>query len=236
MRRLLILGLDLDDEPIYRCFNYLIGFLKNEHELRDRKEKKHDWNLLMKLFVSTWIEILDPNNYFTKNIVDNWVNIITETFKNGYYDEKKYLKIYKEILNPEDKKCIWGLKNFYVVSLMAKKLNPEIEFYFLEYILNSNDGIYYIYDDNLNEFPIDFKSKKASRLIYAYEILSKYSGIKSRVKNFKNWIYSNLEENFWDLGKINRDLIHFPLSDSWRKNLNRKIDSTLRILNLMNKI
>jgi len=51
LRRLLILGLDKDDKIIQRALTYMKKYLNRELDLRDYKEKKHDWDLLTRLFV-----------------------------------------------------------------------------------------------------------------------------------------------------------------------------------------
>lgn len=44
------------------------------------------------------------------------------------------------------------------------------------------------------------------------------------------------ENNQWDLGSKANDSINLPLSDSWRKAEDRKIDCTKRINSLIKKI
>ncbi len=44
------------------------------------------------------------------------------------------------------------------------------------------------------------------------------------------------EDGSWDLGSKAKDNVYLPFSDSWRKEINRKIDSTLLILNYLKNI
>ncbi|WP_139902987.1 hypothetical protein [Clostridium thermarum] len=55
MRRFLILGLDKRDEAIQKVLTYMEKYLLRELELRDSREKNHDFDMLTRLFVATWI-------------------------------------------------------------------------------------------------------------------------------------------------------------------------------------
>ncbi|WP_139902989.1 hypothetical protein [Clostridium thermarum] len=115
-------------------------------------------------------------------------------------------------------------------------LPRDVEAKFLEYIINSPKGIYYIYDGCLREEPGTFCSKVASRYIYAHEILSGYSCVKSKLQYFVEWINSNIsEDGLWDMGASVKDKMYLPLSNSWRKPINRKIDCTVRILRILDE-
>ncbi len=59
LRRLWNLGLDKDDAPIKKAINHMESFLDGDIELEDYVEKKHDWALLTRLFVATWVLTYD---------------------------------------------------------------------------------------------------------------------------------------------------------------------------------
>ncbi|WDV45141.1 hypothetical protein PV797_16685 [Clostridiaceae bacterium M8S5] len=237
IRRLLTVGLDINDEPIKKVLGYMNSYMLGEIVLRDYNEKKHDWGLLTKLFVATWMVRIDTSNELAINMAEKWAQIITHAFSEDTYDYKAYLEAYNEVLKPEPKKSIWGFQNFYVVSLLAGYLDSDIRSKFLDYIMNEDKGIYYIYSNNLKTPPKDFCSREANRYIRAYELLSRYEGCKDKFVEFTNWINKNVsEDGFWDMGKIARDKMNFPLSESWRKSINRKIDCTVRIIRILDKI
>lgn len=237
LRRLLILGLDKADRSIYKALTYMKKYLNRDIDLRDRKEKKHDWDLLTRLFVATWILKIDPSNRQAKEIAENWAKVITHAFSGNEYNHRAYKEAYNEIHKPEKGKVIWGFQNFYLVAILPGVLSSDIESKFLDYIMNSEKGIYYIYDENLRITPKVFSSRQASRYIYTFELLSNYSLSKSKSKDFINWVNeNNLEDGFWDMGKIVKDNMQYPLSDSWRKVINRKIDSTIRIQRVLSQL
>lgn len=237
LRRLLMLGLDKEDEPIKRAFTYMEKYLLREVDLRDYKEKKHDWDLLTRLFVATWISIIDPSNVLATGIAKEWAKIITYGFSEEEYNHEYYKEAYYEIHKSPKEKYMWGFQNFYVVALLFRSLPRDIESKFLDYIIDSEKGIYYIYDKTLRRLPDNFGSKHASRYISAYELLSNYSLISSKCSHLIEWIDENLsKDGFWDMSQSVKDNMHFPLSDSWRKTINRKIDCTVRMQILLSKI
>ncbi len=237
IRRLLILGLDKDDQPIQKAFNYMEKYLLRELDLRDYKEKKHDWDLLTRLFVATWMLIINPSSHLAAKIAKDWAEIITYAFSKDTYNHEYYKEAYYEIHKSPKNKYMWRFKNFYVVALLPGYLSNNIESKFLDYIINSEQGIYYIYDKCLNVLPHKFSSKEGSRYINAYEILSRYSLARSKSQHFIGWINENkCEDGFWDMEKLVKDKMHFPLSNSWRRVINRRIDCTVRILALLSKL
>ncbi|WP_432663973.1 hypothetical protein R9X47_25780 [Wukongibacter baidiensis] len=236
LRRLLILGLDKDDKPIQRAFSYMKKYLLRELDLRDYKEKKHDWDLLTRLFVATWMLIIDPSDELASGIAKDWAKIISHAFSEDTYNHEYYKEAYYEIHRSPKEKYMWRFQNFYVVAILPRYLSKDIESKFLDYIMNSEQGIYYIYDKCLNTLPDSFCSKLASRYINAYELLSRYSLSTSKCQHFNKWINENIsEDGFWDMKQSVKDRIHFPLSNSWRKALNRKIDCTVRIQALLSR-
>ncbi|KAB3538569.1 hypothetical protein F8154_01365 [Alkaliphilus pronyensis] len=237
MRRLLILGLDKEDEPIKKALNYMEKYLLGELDLRDYKEKKHDWDLLTRLFVSTWVLIIDPSNALAIETAKDWASIITYAFSKEKFNKEYYKEAYYEVHKSPKEKHMWGFQNFYVVALLSKFLSSDTESKYLDYVINSEKGIYYIYDKSLKSLPDNYCSKQASRYISAFELLSKYSLISTKCKFLIEWIYKNLlEDGFWDMEQKVKDNMCFPLSNSWRKAMNRKIDSTVRMLILVSNL
>lgn len=237
IRRLLLLGLDKDDISIQKALKYMKRYLNRELDLRDYKEKKHDWELLTRLFVATWVLIIEPSNKEAQDIAKDWGKVIDFAFSGSGYDHKAYEEAYIEIHRPEKGKFIWGFQNYYLVALLPSILSPTTESKFLDYIMSENKGIYYIYDGNLKVNPIVFTSKQTSRYIYAYDLLSRYSCSKTKLQGFRDWLNENIsEDGFWDMGQAAKDKMQYPLSNSWRKTLNRKIDCTIRIQRILSQI
>jgi len=236
IRRLLNLGLDKNDEPIGKAVRYMESYLKGEFELRDYREKKHDWTLLTHLFVATWLLRIDSNNSLALKIADKWAQVIEHAFKSGSFNQDVYYKAYDDILKPEKNKSYWFIENFYVVSILKGRLRPEIEKSFIHYLLNQSKGIYYIYSDYLMTPPKNFESREANRYLEAIELIADYE-VDGSLDFILAWLDKNkTTDDLWDMSKVVKDNMVFPLAISWRKEINRKLDITLRVSKLIHKI
>ncbi|WP_026477711.1 hypothetical protein [Alkaliphilus transvaalensis] len=237
LRRLLILGLDKEDEPIKKALAYMEKYLLREVDLRDYKEKKHDWDLLTRLFVAAWLLIIDPSNVLALEIANDWAKIITYGFSEEAYNHEYYKEAYFDVHKSSNEKHMWGFQNFYIVALLSRILPRDIENKFLDFILNSEQGIYYIYDSSLNVPPDNYCSKQASRFIGAFELLSNYHLLSGKCNHLIKWINENSSrDGFRDMGQSVKDHIYFPLSNSWRKTINRKLDCTVRMQILLTNL
>jgi|LAHS01.1.fsa_nt_gb hypothetical protein len=243
LRRLQILGYNLNDESIQKAVEYMSDCLIGSKHIPDRREKTHDWDIFTNLMLATWIRRFTDKNEKANQTADTWASIITYAFSSGSFSYMDYVSAYKNVFGtkPHGGRLI-DFNDFYHVSLIADRLNRETEAMVFDYILNHKDGIYYIYDRQIwNEFtnvlPDNFASKLASRYIGAIELLSKYRNNLYKLKFAAEWIENNRNVNGkWDMGSSANDKVYFPLSDSWQRKNVREADCTYRIQNLLNSI
>lgn len=232
LRRLKILGFTKDDMPIMRAMQYMETCLKNP-EPTVFIEKKHDSKTYGDLMLATWLRIFDKDNKTALPVAHKWAKIIGSAFKNGAYDDKKYVDAYEAIigkkLNPKAQ-CLSNFVVFYQLALIADCFDEKTEAVIFDYIMKYDNGIAYIYDGLLTDLPESFASKQTCKYLAAIELLAGYEKNKYKLKFVLDWLGENKNENGqWDLGRKAKDGIYFPLSDSWRKDENRKADCTERI-------
>lgn len=107
----------------------------------------------------------------------------------------------------------------------------------LDYVIQNDSGIYYIYNKPIRELPTIFASIETSRYLAAIDILAGYEVAKDKLEFVVEWIEENKDENGqWDLGPKVKDNIYFPLSDSWRTAEYRKADCTDKITSILQKL
>jgi hypothetical protein len=239
LRKLEILGFSINDIPIQKAVKYLHNCLTGKENIPDRYEKGSDWKTFLGLIFSTWIKRFTPDNKIANNISNKWAEILNNSFIDNIYNQQKYESTYNKIFCPEKGKHIWGFMSFYGVSILANTLEKNIEPLFFEYVINYPAGIYYYgYNKPVTTLPEVFQSKKTSNYLRVIELLTSYKNKKCREKLFfvKKWLESNkINNNEWDLGKISKDNILFPLSDSWKKDEDRIKDCTFTINKIMKK-
>ncbi|MCL2080268.1 MAG: hypothetical protein FWH17_10620 [Oscillospiraceae bacterium] len=239
LRRLEILGFTIEDKPIKKAVKYMNDCLIGKNRIPDREEKLHNWNIFTSLMLSTRIKIFTKENETANCITRKWCELINKSFSKNGYDHEIYVKTYEKVfetkINHKAGRLI-DFVNYYPVSLLTNELDKNSEPYYFEYILNHNNGIYYIYNKKLTEVPKIFKSKDTNNYLRAIELLVKYDNpeCKNKLKFIVKWLKENMvNENEWDMGKESKDNINFPLSDSWRNDENRIKDCTYRISKIL---
>ena len=238
LRRLKILGFTMEDEPIQRSVNCMVSCLRGERKIDDYSEKGHDWYLFTKLMLATWIREFAPDNEEAVTFAKHWANIIEKAFLRGRYELGTYMEAYKNEFGsiPKGGREI-DFVDFYHLNLIQGMLSEKTEECLLEYVINKSNGIYYIYSKPIYQVPAVFDSIETSRYVSAIEILCGFSKAKDFLKFVIPWLEQNRDTNGqWDLGTKVKDGIYFPLSDSWRKEEDRKADCTYRIESIINKL
>ncbi|MBO5336981.1 MAG: hypothetical protein J6A94_07635 [Lachnospiraceae bacterium] len=238
LRRLKNLGFTIEDAPIRKAVDCMEACLRGERKIDNYWEKTLDWDLYTKLMLSTWIKIFEPKNPIALSFAKRWANIIERAFADGKYNNEAYKDAYhREFYRDAKGKKEIGFETFYVISLLQGLLTKETEDCMLDYMLNYDKGIYYIYQKPINRLPETFESIETSRYLSAIEILSGYHLAKEKLGFVVKWLEENKDENGqWDLGSKAKDNVCFPLSDSWRSIEYRKADCTERIASLIQKL
>lgn len=237
LRRLKYLGYTIEDACIQRAVNYMNDCLTGKNEIPDRREKLDDWDIFTSLMLAARIREFTKENAAANLVAHKWTQIIYAAFAEGHCNHEEYIKAYQEImgLKPKGGKLI-DFVNFYPISLLDDCLEETIENLFLEYILNYEAGIYYIYENKINTPPSVFESKAASRYLGAVELLLRYKAGSGKLQFVKEWLENHKNENGkWDMGTSVKDKVYFPLSDGWGKE-EREADCTERITNIIQSL
>ena len=236
LRRMERLGFTIEDECIQKAVSYMDHCLTGEKAIPDGREKIHDWDVFTELILSTWIRRFTGDNPNANRIAKQWANVVSEAFSGGDYDHEKYVSAYNDIIKPKGGRLV-SLLNFYPISLVSDFLDKGTEEAFMDYVINSDNGIYYIYDRKISVLPQVFESREASRYLAAAELLSKYKQANHKLEFVAHWLNDNRNANGkWDMGKAVNDKMYFPLSDDWRKKETREADCTERITALLNEL
>lgn len=235
LRRLYILGLTKEDEPIQKALAYMRDCLTGKRRLPDRHEKVLNWDAFEAHMLATWIRLFDPDDPLAIEVAQFWADLVTLSFKSGAFDRETYASEYRKYIPPLHKgERLIILEQFYMVNLLKGLLDPETEGYFLDHIIRNETGIYYIYGSRIMDVPAVFASKHTSSYIGALEQLAGYACAFEKLKFAVDWLNSHRNaDGQWDLGPSAKDGVYLPLSDSWRRPENRVHDCTHRINKLL---
>lgn len=238
LRRLERLGCTMEDECIQKAVGYMEGCLSGKNSIPDRREKLHDWDIFTSMMLAAWIRRFTHDSPRANQVARRWADVISSAFAKGTYDHDEYTAAFYSImgLKPKGGKLI-DFVNFYPISIMQGCLNERIECAVVDYVIDRDNGIYYVYESDLSILPQVFENRNASRYLAAIELLSRYKYAVSKLDFVVDWLYANRNVNGkWDMGKSVNDKIYFPLSDDWRKKEVREADCTERIEKLVNKL
>lgn len=238
IRRLRILGFTKEDEPVRAVLERMCLCVSGEKKIDGYSEKAHDWALFEKLMLSAWIRIFEPENEIALSVARQWAAIAEQAFSSGRYDRDDDAAAFAAQYGREPKSGFeTGFGMFYHAALLQGVLTPETESRLLDYYIARPEGIYYIYDKPLCVLPEVFASRAASCYLAAVEVLADYRQAEEKLRFVVRWLDANRDEQGqWDLGAGAKDGVYLPLSDSWRKEADRKSDCTERITGILQKL
>lgn len=231
--RLELLGYTAEDECIKKAIAHM-ETLVHTGKLPEGKEKTNDFETFVDLIVAARIRRFTNKCWSANEIADKWAQIITMAFSSGIYSQADYDACYIQMFGRKPKGGrLADFVCFYQLSILPGMLDKRTESLMLDYVLNHKEGIYYVYENNLNIPPDKFQSKQASRYLAALELLARYESAKDKLSFAYNWLKANQQaDGTWDMGAAAKDRVYFPLSDRWDKTT-RITDSTYRIKKLL---
>ena len=243
LRRLYVLGFDINDEAIARTVTYMSDCLKGRKQMPDRREKMHNWDIFTELMLAVWIRKFTLADRSANRVAGKWADIITRAFSSGSFSHEDCALAYTEFfVEPPRGGRLVDFVTFYQLSLLPGMLNERTERLMMDYVLHYDKGIYYVFsrpsgDSRICNVPETFASREAGRYLAALELLAEYRNSIDMLHFASKWLYANQrEEGNWDMGSEVKDGIYFPLSDNWKKKENRIADCTWRIRRLLDKL
>lgn len=235
LRRLERLGYTIEDICIQKACSYMNNCLVGRAEIPNRREKLLDWEIFVSLMLAVWIRRFSDGYPAANKVAGQWAAVISSAFQGGVYHHKEYISAYQDIfgVKPMGGRLI-DFTCFYQISLLVNCLDRRTEEALMDYVLDKEDGIYYIYSERILFLPKVFESRQASCYLAAVELLSKYRYAADKLQFVADWLNGLKKENGkWDMGKSVNDKVYFPLSNDWRKQETREADCTERISSLL---
>jgi hypothetical protein len=236
LRRLLILGLTKEDEPIKRAISYMEWCLAQPVS-PVFNEKLHNVEVFSELMLAANMMRFDPTNKAALPIADKWLAIIESAFADGLYNHRHYVAAYEAAFHSKLNPKAGRLADFvclYQLILLRGRLTEKAESAMLDYVISHPTGIFYVYDKPLKALPETFASRQTSRWLAALEVIAGYRFAPEKLGFVVDYLLQNqLAPGIWDLGQQAKDGIYFPLSDSWRKAEDRQRDCTAQIQKLV---
>ena len=167
LRRLYVLGFDINDEAIARTVTYMSDCLKGRKQMPDRREKMHNWDIFTELMLAVWIRKFTLADRSANRVAGKWADIITRAFSSGSFSHEDCALAYTEIFGePPRGGRLVDFVTFYQLSLLPGMLNERTERLMMDYVLHYDKGIYYVFsrpsgDSRICNVPETFASREA---------------------------------------------------------------------------
>ena len=228
LRRLRILGYTIEDEPIRRTVDCMVSCLRGERTIDNYWEKGHDWALFTRLMLSTWVREFWPEEPEALAFARQWAGVVESAFAEGRYHAGSYRYAYTNAFGaPPRGGRERDFVDFYHVSLVKGLLSPQTEAWFLDYVIEKPEGIYYICDGPVSRPPREFAGRETVRWLSAVELLLGYGQAAQKLGFAADWLEAHRDgSGQWDLGPQAKNGVQLPLSLSWRRKGARQADHT----------
>jgi len=236
--RALALGLDRESETLRRAAAFMLRVLECRADWSDPPEKHEGWPINILFITAGTLAKIDAHHPALQVSSEIWVEIVKRSFRSGAYCAEDERAAHRELNKIITKNKYLKLASLYPLLLLSSARSPlpeNTERLFLDWLWNKEGGIYYIYDGCLSRFP-ETSVRGVPFWVEAMEVLSRFCSWRSFTQAAVEWIWRQRDlQGLWDFGANARASIYFPLSDTWRNPIDRKIDCSIRILALLRK-
>jgi hypothetical protein len=228
--RAFALGLDPGDELLRRTRHYVLDVMHGNAQIPDRIEQSESWPLLIQFILAGRLAQIDPANDILVSFWSYLAEVANQAFASGNYRLEDEAAAHLHLSGRhvpqgflESQHALWVLS--------TQPLPNQLEFALIDWIWHKPDGIRYL------RAPL---SDPQPRLIGYWQrsmnIISRFSCWRRICAQTMNKLWEGRDEHgLWDFGSRIASRVDFPLSESWRHSVNRKMDYSTCMLILMRR-
>ena len=235
-------GADQHSPILQKTLGTIVDYVDDKIIWPDPREK-HDnplaWDVWVRHFSAAVLALIDRRHPRLDEFWNIWAEVLSASFHSGNYDRQREIEVLNLLLKCRMKEPVPFHKKYPLMILSAtdNRLPGNLERLLLDFVIHSPTGVYYIYEKNISVLP-PILSKNFWNWFQAHKLLSRFHLWRELSEKAINWIWAQrTEDGFWDLGnKIGRKpYTSFPLSESWRRAENRRIDCSVEMLALLSR-
>jgi hypothetical protein len=228
--RAFALGLKADHPIVIRVRQYIQLVLQGRAHITDRDEKNEAWPLLIRFILAGRLAQIEPKDKLLDPFWSYLEDVALQAFSSGKYcleDEVAAYTRLSKIHIPqgflESQHALWVLS--------SRQLPKQLEGALISWIWSKHDGIRYIRTPLSTPEP-----RRIGYWVRSMNILSRFAAWREISLNSLNQLWEQRDEQgWWDFGSQVARSVEFPLSESWRQNIRRKIDYSTSMLVLLRK-
>lgn len=241
VRRALALGLDRRSPMLLKTVNYIQAHLQGQLTWSDPPEK-HDhpglWSVNILSVSAAMLALIDPDHPLLDPFWKRWAEIVSAAFESGRYDPQAELSRHQSLVGVPSRR-LYPFHVFYplvILSCTHHSLPEALERQMLEFLFHKPGGIYYIHDQPLDRYP-SIDEKGFETWLHALEVLSCFPQWPEFAAPALNWIWAQRGKNgLWEIDHSAYRSYAFPLSESWRRAGNKRVDCSVWILRLIQQV
>lgn len=236
--RAIALGLDASHPVLKKAADYILQVMEGEKAFPDPAEENDHWELGARLFLASTLALIYPRHPALVPERALWQAIATRTFQRGGYDEKTEIKAHKALTGASVEGSYLRLNGKYQVALLGSGpggLAPRLESAWLNWLWNLEEGIGYLGIPLSGKPPTE--PGAVDRWLESLELLANaFPSWLEHAKPTIDWLWKQQDsDGNWDFGPRPASITNLPLSDSWRRRVNRPFDWSTRVLILLRK-
>ncbi len=239
LRRGLLLGLELSHPCFQKVGAFMETVLGGEDIWHQRCEKQDHpgwWlEMFMPLVTAANLSLIDPQNVLLEKQIAIWRSFAEAAFAGGRYDSAAEAAAQYEYFRIKTKRSIPFYSYYCVILLTAHNgiLSDKLGNLILDYCLDRDEGMYYIYDRKPSQCVDINDTKYFFYWMRILSILSRLNGWEHHKARYCNWVWNQMNaDGLWDLTD-KPGYSQYVLSDSWRKSKNRIIDSSIYVMRFL---
>lgn len=228
--RAFALGLGPDHPVLAQARIHIENVLTGGACITDREEKNQAWPWLIKLILAGRLAQIDPTNQVLDPYWEFLAEVTRQAFASGNYCLEDEAQAYLHISGVhvpqgflESQHALW--------ILSAHALPTKLEHALVKWIWHKPDGIRYL------RTPLSqLQPRLIAYWLRSMNILTRFQTWREVSTITLNTLWSQRDgDGLWDFGSQVARCSDFPLSESWRKGMNRKVDYSTCMLALLRK-
>ncbi len=237
IQRALALGLDRHSPILKKAAGFIQAHLQGHTTWSDPPEK-HDHPLIfphnIRSVSAAMLALIDNDHPALEPLWRYWAAVVEGAFAGGSYNREAELACHQRLAGIPSRRYTpcHVLYPLVILSATRQRLPPELEHRLLEFVMHKADGVYYVYERSLAEFP-RLEQRGFESWFHAQELVSRFACWKEWAPAALNWLWQQRDaQGLWDIPSASGRSFAFPLSESWRRAANRRIDWSVNILRL----
>lgn len=235
IQRALALGLEKEDDILKKAMSWIVRCLQGSETWSDRVERSEGWATMTRAVTASTLARIDPRHPILESEWQCWAEIAVRTFSSGSYDPDAERQAHLELhgLKTTSYYRFNVLHPLMILSSSQNCLPEPVERSLVNWVFCHPGGIYYVTAGRIADFPRSDERRFAAWL-ESLHILARFRTGKERISEALQWLESlSTQEGWWEYHTSPAVDQALPLSESWRRPLNKKIDCTVNVLSLL---